>query len=199
MRHLNRGRKLNRTSSHRRAMLRNLVSSLFVHGRVVTTPAKAKEARPFAEKLITLAKKGTLHARRRAISLLDNTRIVSSLFDEIAPRYQERPGGYSRILHLTRTRVGDSAPQVIFELVETELPEKKAKPAAATGAETPAADEPSSAPAAEAPAGEGEGAAGQTDPAAAADKASTPDDAGPAEGASAPAGEDEAGDKPEES
>ncbi|MBN2713693.1 MAG: 50S ribosomal protein L17 [Planctomycetes bacterium] len=125
MRHLKRGRKLNRTASHRKAMVRNLVSSLFTHGRVVTTPAKAKEARPFAEKLITLAKNDSLHARRRAVSLLHNYSVVSSLFTEIAPRYAQRPGGYCRILHLAKTRIGDSAPQAIFELVESEMPEKK--------------------------------------------------------------------------
>ncbi len=120
MRHLKRGRHLNRTPEHKKAMLRNMVCSLFEHGRIVTTPAKAKEARPFAEKMITLAKKGTLHHRRIALSRLDNKSIVSSLFSEIAPRYADRPGGYTRILHLAKTRIGDSAPQVIFELVESE-------------------------------------------------------------------------------
>ncbi len=121
MRHLKRGRKLNRTPTHKRAMMRNLATSLFIHGRVVTTPAKAKETKPFAEKLITLAKQGTLHARRRAISLLHDPHVVASLFDNIGPRYASRPGGYSRILHLDRTRVGDSAPQVLFELVEESM------------------------------------------------------------------------------
>ena len=134
MRHLKRGRKLNRTPTHRKAMVRNLVSSLFLHGKVVTTPAKAKEARPFAEKMITLAKKGDLAARRRAMSMLHDYQVVSSLFEEIGPRYQDRPGGYCRILHLAKTRIGDSAPQAIFELVESELPESKsaATPAVAT-------------------------------------------------------------------
>ena len=85
MRHMKRGRHLNRTPEHKKAMLRNMVCSLFEHGRIVTTPAKAKEARPFAEKMITLAKKGTLHHRRIALSRLDNKSIVSSLFNEIAP------------------------------------------------------------------------------------------------------------------
>jgi len=113
-------------------MVRNLVTSLFLHGRVTTTPAKAKEARPFAEKLITLARKGTLQARRRAISLLHDKKVVASLFEEIAPRYAQRPGGYCRILHLADTRVGDSAPQAIFELVESQV-------AAPAGAEAAAA------------------------------------------------------------
>lgn len=143
MRHLKRGRKLNRTPTHKRAMVRNLVTSLFVHGRVVTTPAKAKEARPFAEKLITLAKDGGLHARRRAISLLHDSHVVGSLFDEIGPRYMERNGGYCRILHLEKTRVGDRAAQVMFELVEGGAPASSgATTAPASAAETPASTEP---------------------------------------------------------
>lgn len=134
MRHLNRGRKLSRTSSHRKAMFRNLVSSLFRHGRVITTPAKAKEARSFAERLITIAKRGSgdLSARRRAISLLHDPALVNTLFETLGQRYKERPGGYTRILHLAKRRVGDAAPQVIFELVEEEMASKKSggKPAA---------------------------------------------------------------------
>ncbi len=137
MRYKKRGRKLNRASSHYKAMLRNLVTSLFVHGRVITTPANAKEARPFAEKLITLAKDGSLHARRRAISLLHDEHVVDSLFSEIGPRYKDRPGGYSRVLHLAKPRLGYSAPQVLIELVEEEMESKaKAAPAAATVATT---------------------------------------------------------------
>lgn len=127
MRHLKRGRKLNRTPSHRKAMLRNLVTSLFRHGRVMTTPAKAKEARPFAEKLVTLAKDGSLHARRRAIALLHDKRAVADLFTEIGPRYQDRPGGYCRILRSPRHRIGDGAPIALFELVEAEMKPKKKK------------------------------------------------------------------------
>jgi large subunit ribosomal protein L17 len=139
MRYKKRGRKLNRTSSHHQAMLRNLVTSLFVHGRVITTPAKAKEARPFAEKLITLAKDGSLHARRRAISLLHDEHVVDSLFSEIGPRYKERPGGYSRILHLAKPRLGYGAPQVLIELIEEEMESKaKAVSAVATVATTAA-------------------------------------------------------------
>ena len=121
MRYKKRGRKLNRTSSHHKAMLRDLVTSLFVQGRVTTTPANAKEARPFAEKLITLAKDGSLDARRRAIALLQDQQVVDSLFSEIGPRYKERPGGYTRILHLAKPRFGYSAPQVLIELVEEEM------------------------------------------------------------------------------
>jgi large subunit ribosomal protein L17 len=137
MRYKKRGRKL--TQSHRLAMVRNLVTNLFVHGHVITTPTKAKEARPFAEKLITLAKDGSLHARCRAISLLHDQHVVCSLFSEIGPRYKERPGDYSRILHLAKPRLGDGAPQVLIELVEEEMESKaKAAPAVATVATTAA-------------------------------------------------------------
>ena len=121
MRHLKAGRHLNRTSSHRDAMLSNMVNSLFEHGRIITTPAKAKEARRLAEKMITLAKIDTPVARRRAIATLHNTNSVKALFKEIAPRFVKRPGGYTRILHLARVRLGDSAPQCIFELVDHTL------------------------------------------------------------------------------
>ncbi len=124
MRHRKTNRKLGRRSGPRRALLRGLVTSLFLaeptedHAeRIQTTPEKAKEARRLAEKLITLGKKGTLAARRRALELLPNKRAVRKLFRDIAPRYIDRPGGYTRILRLGRRRVGDDAPQVIFELV----------------------------------------------------------------------------------
>ncbi len=131
MRHLNRGRKLSRTSSHRKAMYRNMVAALFTHGRIITTPAKAKEARPFAEKMITLAKKGAgdLAARRRAIRLLHDPALVRSLFEDLGVRYKDRQGGYTRILHLAKTRIGDGARQVLFELVEGGAPAGKGKAA----------------------------------------------------------------------
>lgn len=147
MRHLNRGRRLSRTSSHRKAMYRNMVAGLFRHGRIITTPAKAKEARPFAERLITLAKKGPndLAARRRAIRLLHDPALVRSLFEDLGVRYKDRNGGYTRILHLSKTRVGDGARQVLFELVEGGVPAGKAKantPRAAVAAvETPSQTE----------------------------------------------------------
>lgn len=135
MRHLNRGRRLGRNSSHRKAMYRNMVAALFTHGRIITTPAKAKEARPFAERLITLAKKGPedLAARRRAIRLLHDPALVRSLFEDLGVRYKDRQGGYTRILHIAKTRVGDSARQVLFELVEGGAPQKakSARPRAA--------------------------------------------------------------------
>ncbi len=129
MRHLNRGRKLSRTSSHRKAMFRNMVAGLFKHGKIITTPAKAKEARPFAERLITLAKRGPedLAARRRAIRLLHDPALVRSLFEDLGVRYKERQGGYTRILHLAKHRIGDGARLVLFELVEGGAPAAKAR------------------------------------------------------------------------
>ncbi len=116
MRHRKKGRKLNRTASHRRAMLRNMASSLFIHGRIETTTAKAKELRPYAERLITLAKRGDLHARRLAAARMQGRDAVGKLFDEIGPRFQDRPGGYTRILKLG-ARKGDAAEMALIELV----------------------------------------------------------------------------------
>jgi len=110
-------RKLNRTSSHRKAMKRNLVSSLIINERVVTTQAKAKECRSMAEKVITMAKNDDQHSRMKARKVLNNKEAVNKLFEEIGPRFAERPGGYTRILKLAPRR-GDAAPEVIFELVE---------------------------------------------------------------------------------
>ncbi|GAB6064409.1 hypothetical protein JCM30394_31420 [Deferrisoma palaeochoriense] len=117
MRHRKAGRKLGRSTAHRKAMLRNLVTSLFEHGRVKTTDAKAKEARRVAEKLITLAGEGTLHARRQALAYVRGRDAVARLFEEIAPRYKDRPGGYTRIVKLGYRR-GDNAPVSLLELVD---------------------------------------------------------------------------------
>jgi large subunit ribosomal protein L17 len=117
MRHGKKGRKLSRTASHRKATLRNLATSLFRHGRIETTTAKAKELRPFAERLITLARRGDLHARRLAAQKIQDRQVLGSLFDEIAPRYAERPGGYTRILKLGN-RKGDAAEMSLIELVD---------------------------------------------------------------------------------
>jgi large subunit ribosomal protein L17 len=117
MRHRKKGRKLNRTASHRRATLRNLATSLFRHGRIETTTAKAKELRPFAERLITLAKRGDLHARRLAARKIQDREVLGSLFDDIGPRYSGRPGGYTRILKLGNRR-GDAAEMSLIELVD---------------------------------------------------------------------------------
>jgi len=117
MRHRKKGRKLNRTASHRRATLRNMATSLFRHGRIETTTAKAKELRPFAERLVTLAKRGDLHARRLAARKIQDRQVLGSLFDDIGPRFAERPGGYTRILKLGN-RKGDAAEMSLIELVD---------------------------------------------------------------------------------
>ena len=109
-------RKLGRNTAHRKAMLRNLVTDLFREERISTTNMRAKEARKEAEKLITLAKRGDLHARRQALGYIYDETVVTKLFDEIAPRYQDRNGGYTRILKLGPRR-GDNAETVFLELV----------------------------------------------------------------------------------
>jgi large subunit ribosomal protein L17 len=116
MRHRAKGRQLSRTATHRRAMLRNMVTSLFAHGRVVTTEAKAKELRPYAEKLITLARRGDLHARRLAERKIRDRETLGRLFAEIGPRFAARPGGYTRILKLGH-RPGDGADLARIELL----------------------------------------------------------------------------------
>lgn len=116
MRHRKSGRKLGRTTPHRGAMMRNMVTSLFEHERIVTTVPKAKEARRVADKMITLAKRGDLHARRQAYSYIRSKDIVAKLFDEIQAQYVDRNGGYTRIIR-TGTRQGDAAPMAILELV----------------------------------------------------------------------------------
>ena len=125
MRHRVAGRKLGRSSGHRRALYRNLVTDLFRHERIETTEAKAKAIRPLAERLITLAKRGladgrperALHARRLAVARLNDPLIARKLFEVLAPRYEDRPGGYTRIIKLHR-RLGDGAKMAIIELVE---------------------------------------------------------------------------------
>jgi large subunit ribosomal protein L17 len=116
MRHKKSGRRLGRTSAHRDAMFRNMVTSLFEHERIVTTTQKAKELRPIAEKLITLAKRGDLNARRQALSYIRSKNIVAKLFDEIQEQFASRNGGYTRIIQ-TGVRRGDCASMAIIELV----------------------------------------------------------------------------------
>jgi large subunit ribosomal protein L17 len=116
MRHRSKGRQLSRTSTHRTATLRNLATSLFRHERIETTTAKAKELRPYAERLITLARKGDVHSRRLAGRRIQDREVLGKLFDDIAPRYAERPGGYTRILKLGN-RKGDAAEMSLIELV----------------------------------------------------------------------------------
>ncbi|MGA7521018.1 MAG: 50S ribosomal protein L17 [Acidobacteriaceae bacterium] len=132
MRHRNAGYKLGRNTSHRRALLRNLVTSILMEDRIETTVAKAKAARPHVEKLITLGKKGDLHARRQALGYLQTREAVTRLFDTVAPRYGDRNGGYLRIIRKGFQR-GDGAEKVYIELVDAEqvLDEKRQKRAEA--------------------------------------------------------------------
>ncbi len=116
MRHRKKGRQLGRQTKHRRALFRNLVTSLLDQERIETTEAKAKEIRGFADRMITLGKEGTLPARRRALGFLRSKSVVSKLFDDVASRFKGRPGGYTRIIK-TRRRIGDAAEMVAIELV----------------------------------------------------------------------------------
>ncbi len=124
MRHRMQQRKLGRTSAHRKAMFRNQLVALFEHERIVTTLAKAKELRPLAERMVTLARTGTLANRRRVLTMVPDKTVVKKLFDEIAPRFLERPGGYTRIVRLGRRR-GDGAELAIIEFVDYELEKKE--------------------------------------------------------------------------
>ncbi len=117
MRHRKFTFKIGRTTSHRRAMLANAVCSLFMEERIKSTVTRAKQYRRLAEKMITLGKRGTLHARRRAIAVLRQPGVVAHLFSEVAPRYEARPGGYTRIIRLGN-RLGDAAEMCLLELVE---------------------------------------------------------------------------------
>ncbi len=117
MRHRKKGRNLSRTPAHRRATLRNMATNLFRHERIRTTKAKAKELRPYAERLISLAKKGDLHARRQAARKIQDREVLGKLFDDLGPRFADRPGGYTRILKLG-PRKGDAAEMALIELVE---------------------------------------------------------------------------------
>ncbi|MDX1566386.1 MAG: 50S ribosomal protein L17 [Longimicrobiales bacterium] len=117
MRHRKKGRELSRTKSHRKATLRNMATSLFRHERIQTTKAKAKELRPFAEKIITQAKDDSVHARRQVARKIADREVLGKLFDDIGPRFADRPGGYIRILKLG-PRKSDSAEMALIELVD---------------------------------------------------------------------------------
>ena len=165
MRHRKTGRKLNRTDAHRKAMLRNLVCSLLsaepkeaTPRRVTTTIPKAKEARRLAEHAITLGKKGTLHARRQALELLVHKDVVKQLFEDVAPLYAERNGGYTRIVRLTKARVGDGSALCYLELItEAAASHKPAEPVAPKVSREPEShgSERPEGPAADTNAGEG--------------------------------------------
>ena len=126
MRHQVKGRKLRRPTAHLRALLRNLVTSFLDKERIRTTLAKAKEVRPLAEKMITLGRKGTLHARRQVLAFVKKEAVVTKIFDDLGPRFGQRPGGYSRIIKLGR-RMGDGAQLAMLELVGTEFKKKTKK------------------------------------------------------------------------
>jgi large subunit ribosomal protein L17 len=126
MQHNRAGRKLGRTTAHRRALFRNQLASLLKHERITTTLHKAKDLRPLAEKMVTLGKRGGLHARRLALKSVPESDVIQRLFDEIAPRFKERAGGYTRILKLGR-RPGDGAEMAIIEFVDYDFAERRAK------------------------------------------------------------------------
>jgi large subunit ribosomal protein L17 len=164
MRHRKSGKKLGRNTSHRKAMMRNMVTSFFDCEKITTTDARAKELRKMAEKLITMARRGDLHSRRLVMQVVRDKQTVAKLFETIAPRYADRPGGYTRIIKLGH-RAGDNASLSMIELVEEEMtakPKKKKAPAkkaakkvVAPVEETPAEEAPAEeAPAEEAPAEE---------------------------------------------
>jgi len=131
VRHRKNGRQLGRQTKHRRALFRNLVTSLLEQERIETTGAKAKEIRGFTDRMITLGKEGTLPARRRALGFLRSKAVVSKLFDDVAARFKDRPGGYTRIIK-TRRRVGDAAEMVAIELVSRQEIVRKKATAAST-------------------------------------------------------------------
>ncbi len=159
MRHNVDGRKLGRTAAHRKALYRNLVIALITHERIRTTTPKAKEARRLAERMITFAKRGDLHARRHVASILRDKDAVQKLFDELGPRYAERQGGYTRVLKLSGLRKGDAAEMALLELVRdgdrpkkkrsarkySPRPRKSAKTASAAPAEEDTATDPTDA------------------------------------------------------
>jgi large subunit ribosomal protein L17 len=120
MRHNKSGKRLGRNTPHRTAMLRNMVTSLFDHEKITTTDARAKELRKVADRMITLGKRGDLHARRQVLNVIRDQKVVAKLFDQIGPRYKDRPGGYTRIIKIG-SRLGDNAPQSIIALVEEEM------------------------------------------------------------------------------
>jgi large subunit ribosomal protein L17 len=140
MRHGNSGRKLNRTSSHRKAMFANMAASLIEHEQIVTTLPKAKEIRPIVEKLVTLGKRGDLHARRQAISQIRDNDPVRKLFDTIATRYATRNGGYIRIMK-AGFRTGDNAPMAVVEFVDRDVDARGAKDRARVALEAASEEE----------------------------------------------------------
>jgi len=155
MRHRQTTPKLGRTASHRDSMMRNMVTDLLRHERVRTTTVKAKALRPIAEKMITLGKKESLHARRNAARVIRDKAVVKKLFDDLAPRYAQRPGGYTRIIKLA-ARPGDGAEMAIIELVEATVKETKPRAKRKKGGPRTAAQDTAAAKAAAEPVAEAE-------------------------------------------
>jgi len=152
MRHLKAGRKLGRNASHRLALMRNLARALFEHERIITTVEKAKEARRFVEKLITLAKRGTLHARRLALMRLPDREAVDKLFSELGPRFRDRPGGYTRVIKRHQRRLGDAGHTAFLELLkegETKVVARAPAPAPTPAPRVSERETPSETPAPE--------------------------------------------------
>jgi large subunit ribosomal protein L17 len=139
MRHRLSGRKLNRTSAHRKAMFNNLAAALVEHEQITTTLPKAKDLRPLAERLITLGKRANLHARRQAIAVLGDAKLAAKLFDTLAPRYAKRNGGYTRVLK-AGFRYGDQSPMAVIEFVERDIAAKGAGDKARVAEEQKAAE-----------------------------------------------------------
>ncbi len=140
MRHRKRGNQLGRTSSHRNAMIRNMATSLIEHERIVTTVQKAKNLRPFVEKLVTLSRQATVHRRRLAFARLRDAAAVKKLFGVLGPRFMERPGGYLRILKLTKPRLGDKGQRALIEFVERTPKQPEGEGQAAKAEAQPAAE-----------------------------------------------------------
>jgi large subunit ribosomal protein L17 len=152
MRHLKAGRKLGRNASHRLALMRNLARAVLTHERIITTVEKAKEARRFVEKLITLAKQNDLHARRLALARLPDPAIIAKLFTEIGPRFADRPGGYTRIIKRHERRLGDGGQTAFLEMLKegeektrvraTPAPVRVKEPAESEATPSPATENP---------------------------------------------------------
>jgi large subunit ribosomal protein L17 len=149
MRHMKKGSALNRTASHRRALMSNLITGLITHEKIRTTKAKAREVRPLAEKMITFAKRGDLHARRQVLRLIKDKEAVAKLFDTLGERFKDRPGGYTRILRM-ENRLGDNAEMALLELVTEDVKKgsgkkrrrrSKKKTAPEAAAQTPVVEE----------------------------------------------------------
>ncbi|RJQ85161.1 MAG: 50S ribosomal protein L17 [Desulfobacteraceae bacterium] len=184
MRHRKAGIKINRTTSHRQAMFRNMVTSLFKYDRIRTTDVKAKELRRWADRIITLAKRGDLHARRLVLSIVREKDVVHKLFENAAKRFGDSQGGYTRIVKIGH-RPGDSAPVSLVELVSVEpKPKKGKKKAKADKVEAPKAQKKQEAPA-QPPAGEAEAAAAEAAQQAPAQEESVAPEQAPADESSA--------------